>query len=387
MGLSSSGRMVILFAAACCMAALPARARAQVFTVGEKSATANIDTGFTPTRVELPGGHLNERGRRDLLRNLEAEQGFAHRVLPLGITMTLQANGKLTPGPEVYKMDLYKKGQAAAPGDRVMITAIDIKADRILIDLNGGPSPPHRFLRHIQIGVGGALSPEPDLSEQATGCRIILLFEGGVPDLAAPEVKALLEPVIDFRAKHGEQAYAETLPTPVKSAIASHEVLVGMNRRMVLASLGQPEQKMRETLDGERYEEWIYGHQPQTVKFVRFLGDRVSQVKFAAMGKAVEVHDQDELGGYLPPAPTRTIAMGDVKTEADKASGPTLLKSGETAERSQGQTNRKVQLPDDTPEPNVAPRTPPSLSAPATSGPPPPERLNPASLATVPGVN
>ena len=58
--------------------------QAQVFTVGEKTATAGLKTDFTPTRVELPDTQMTERGRRELLRNLDAEQGFAHRVLPLG---------------------------------------------------------------------------------------------------------------------------------------------------------------------------------------------------------------------------------------------------------------------------------------------------------------
>ncbi len=61
------------------------------------------------------------------------------------------ANGKLTPSPDTYKKMLYEKGQSAAPGDRVVITAMDIKADRIILDLNGGPYAKHRFLRHIQL--------------------------------------------------------------------------------------------------------------------------------------------------------------------------------------------------------------------------------------------
>ena len=43
---------------------------AQVFTVGEKSATADIATDFTPTHVPLPEGKLTERGRRDQLMEL-----------------------------------------------------------------------------------------------------------------------------------------------------------------------------------------------------------------------------------------------------------------------------------------------------------------------------
>ena len=337
---------------------------AQVFTVGEKSATADIKTDFKPTHVELPTTAMNERGRRELARNFESEQGFAHRVLPVAGILTLQANGNLTPGPDGYKRMIYEKGQAAAAGDRVVVTALEVKGDRIVVDLNGGPYVKHRFLRHIQIGVGAATTPDPDLSQQATGCRIVVVFEGGTPEVSAPELKALLEPLIDFGAKTGEQAYAQTLPAPVKDAIDHHDVAVGMNRRMVLAALGQPENKVRETVDGEKYEEWIYGHQPQTVRFVRFVGDRVTLVKTAALGKAMEVKKDEELGDALPAAPVRTVAMGDSSSDV-KASPPSLMKPGETQELSTGTTERKVQMPDAKPAP--VPATAPDHLAAASS--------------------
>ena len=324
----------------------------QVFTVGEKTATADLKLDFSPTRVELPTTAMTERGRRDLVRNLEAEQGFAHRALPLGSIVTLHANGTIAPGADAYRQMVYKKGQAASAGDRVAVTAIEVKGDHLLIDLNGGPYPKHRFLRHIQIGVGGAdTNSTAGQQDPATGCRILLVFEGGVPEVSAPEVKALLEPLIDFGVKSGEQAYADTLPTPVKSAIASHEVLVGMNHRMVLAALGQPETKIRETATEGRYEEWIYGHQPQTVKFVRFLGDRVSLIKIAALGKPMEVHDQDEMAGYLEPRPEKTITVGDGPVIADatkaKAAPPSLKMPGEPAAAADNsdRAQRKVQFP------------------------------------------
>ena len=344
-------------------------ARAQVFTVGEKTATAGIKTDFTPTRVELPDKPMTERGRRELLRDLEAEQGFAHRVLPLGSILTLEANGNLTPRDDRYKEVVYKKGQSAAPGDRVLVTALEIKGDRILIDLNGGPYVRHRFLRHIQIGVGGAMSAPPDLSEQATGCRVMLVFEGRLPEVSAPEVKALLQPVVDFGAKTGEIAYSETLPAPIKSAIDSHEVLVGMNHRMVLAALGQPEAKIREGASEGRYEEWIYGRQPQPVRFVRFVGDRVSLIKIAAVGKPVEVHDQDELADYLPAAPPRTVALGDAQPSEEKKVGPpTLKRPGEKLPvEEDGQTNRKVQFPEDRQDHQDHRPEAPSQSTPAAS--------------------
>ena len=337
------------------------RLAAQVFVVGEKTATADLATDFTPTRVDLPHDKLTERGRRDLVRNLEAEQGFAHRALPLGASLTLQANGKLTPGPEEYKQLIYKKGESAAAGDRVMITAVSFTGDRIVLDLNGGPYAKHRFLSHISIND----NPLAQQQQPVTGSRVILAFEGGVPEISAPEVKALLVPVLDFGVKRSEEAYADTLPAPLKEAIAAHDVLVGMNHRMVLAALGAPESKVREhdakDPDGARYEEWVYGHVPQTVKFVRFQGDRVVQLKIAAMGKPMEVRDKNEMGDDEPGPETRVIAMGDVKPgdseRAAHAPPPTLRQPGdpvEAAPNAAGRVQFPVQKPAPTPSPASA---------------------------------
>jgi hypothetical protein len=355
-------------------------ARAQVFVVGEKSATEGIATDFKPTHVELPGGKLGERGRRELIRNLEAEQGFAHRALPISAGITLQANGQLTPGPAEYRKLIYEKGQSAAPGDRVIITSLQIKPDRLVIDFNGGPYAKHRFLSHVQLNDAPVTANTGDI---ATGSRITLVFEGGVPEVSGPEVKALLEPLIDFGVKSSEQAYADTLPGPLKEAIAAHEVLVGMNHRMVLAALGAPENKMREQQSsdpgGGRYEEWIYGHVPQTIRFVRFVGDRVTVVEIAALGKPIEIHDKDEMGGFSPQAPTREVAMGDEQKggeESKPAAAPSLRLPGEAVpDGGPG----KVQFPTNT---QVAP-----IPAPPSADPTPPATDPGANPGMGPGAN
>ena len=324
---------------------IPVLGHAQVFVVGEKTATADLPTDFTPTDLVLPSDRLSERGRRGLVRDLNAEQGFAHKALPMGAGLTLRANGPLQQSVAEYKRMIYTKGESSAPGDRVVITALEIKGDRIILDLNGGPYAKHRFLSHVQFNDNNVVQKQP----QATGSRVTLAFEGGVPEITAPEVKALLLPLVDFGVKSSVQAYAETLPTPVKKAIAQHDVLVGMDHRMVLAALGAPESKMREHDDSDpsqaRYEEWIYGQVPKTIKFVRFTGDRVTQVKIAALGKPIEIHDKDEMSGFIAPDPSRTVLMGDVQAgeeRAVRAAPPTLRKDGEAAPaNSQG----KVQYP------------------------------------------
>ncbi|MEO6802848.1 MAG: hypothetical protein ABI197_06355, partial [Granulicella sp.] len=242
-------------------------------------------------------------------------------------------------------------GESSAPGDRIVITSISFKPDRIILDLNGGPYAKHRFLSHLSINGMPMAQPEAQL---VTGSRVMLSFEGGVPEISAPEVKALLEPVLDFGVKNSEVAYADTLPAPLKDAIAAHDVLVGMNRRMVLAAKGAPESKVREHVsddpDSPRYEEWIYGHVPETVSFVRFEGDRVALVKIAAMGRPMEIHDTNELGEYLPDPPTHEIALGDAKIgDADSGASahvapPTLRQPGEAAPPN---AEKRVQFPVD----------------------------------------
>ena len=324
-------------ASAVAQANLPTPQR-DVFVVNADSAIGDPLLGFKPTRVELTDQPMDISGKRELVRMLLMEQGFAHRALPLGAPgLVLHANGRLTVDSDTLKQRMYKKGMAAAAGDRIMITDISVLVDRIYIDVNGGPYLSHRFLRHLSIN-GAPVAGDGQVGESPTGTRITLLFEGDTPRLTGSEVKALLEPLLDFGLKSAEQAFADTLPEPIKKAIDEHEILVGMNRRMVLAALGAPESKLRErapdSTTGEVFEEWIYGHTPQTIRFVRFRGDRVILLKTAALGKPLEIADKDQLADYRDPNLTHVVALGDTATrpknaDPDATSAPSLLEPGE----------------------------------------------------------
>jgi hypothetical protein len=345
--------------------AASASARSQVFVVGEKTATADVTTEFHATHVELPQQPLDDRTRLDLIRNLEAEQGFAHRELPAGTGLVLVANGNMSPRNEEYKRMLYEKGQAAGPGERVEITSLKFKSDAIIVDFNGGPYAKHRFLSHIEIN-DIQLAPT---GAPATGFRITLAFEGGVPAVSAAEVKALLDPMVDFKAKSSVEAYTNTLAPKVKLAVESHDILVGMDRQMVLASVGPPASRHRErtasnseTASGYNYEEWIYGQTPEPIRFVRFRNGRVVRLEIAEIGKPIEVHDKNEMGNAAEPALlARTISNGDAQPTAEgdqhAAHPPTLRKPGEVIE---GASNvGKVRMPDDPDAPPKALPPPP----------------------------
>ncbi len=339
----------------------------QVFVVGVKTATDDVITEFHPTHVDLPTGNLDQRGRLDLIRNLEAEQGFAHRELPLGAGLTLIANGNMFPRDDDYKKMLYEKGQSAGPGDRMEISALKFEPEAIVIDFNGGPYAKHRFLSHISIND----NPIAQLGPAVYGCRITLIFEGGVPEISAAEVKALLDPLVDFKAKSSLEAYTNTLTPVVRNAVESHDILVGMDRRMVMASVGAPLSRHREhvTTDGTAstdpnaplYEEWIYGQPPEPTRFVRFRNGRVVRLEIAAIGKPIEVHDKNELG--VDPGPAliaRTISNGDTVATKDDDSAtrsrpPTLAKPGEVLDTPSGVG--KVNMPADPPRQLASPPT------------------------------
>ncbi len=304
-----------------------------VFVVGRDTAIGNPLEGFRPTRVDIPSESMDLSGRRELVRMLLAEQCFAHQPLPLGAPgLEMHANGRLTIDSQELQKRLYEKGMSADRGDRVVVTDIAILRDRIQVDVNGGPYLKHRFLRHISVN-DMPLAGNGQVGERATGTRITLLFEGSTPRVTAAELKSLLEPLLDFGLKTSEQAYADTLPAPIKKAIDEHEILVGMNKRMVLASLGQPESKLREraadSATGEVFEEWVFGHTPQTIRFVRFRGDRVVLLKTAALGQSIAVLDKDELAGYRDPSTVHTVALGD-SSSSDDGKAPSLRDPSET---------------------------------------------------------
>ena len=358
----------------------PAQQR-DVFVVGRETAIGNPLEGFRPTRVEIPTDPMDLSGRRELTRMLLAELCFAHQPLPLGAPgLEMHANGRLTVDGQQLQKRLYEKGMTADRGDRVMVTDIAVLRDRIQIDVNGGPYLKHRFLRHISVN-DMPLAGNGDMTERATGTRITLLFEGPTPRVTAAELKALLEPLLDFGLKSGEQAYADTLPAPIKKAIDEHQILVGMNKRMVLAAMGQPESKLREraadSATGEVFEEWVYGHTPQTIRFVRFRGDRVILLKTAALGKSIAVLDKDELAGYRDPSTLHTVALGDgAAAGGDGSKGPSLKTPGEALPEERRQMGSgPVLTPKRKPsqDPQQQPQMPPSPDLPqATPLPAPP---------------
>jgi len=324
-----------------------------------------------PTHVSLPATPLGPKARLEMIRFLQAEQGFAMRPLPRGHKgLTLEANGKLDPAGEPYLAMVTSQGLSSKPGDRVVITDVKVENNKIVLLLNGGPDSRHRFLRHIQIGAGGGMSPAvQDPGQEPVGSRLTLTFKDRVPELTGKQVEDLISPLISFQVKTPIQAFTDALPPALKAAILDHHVLVGMSTDMVLFTLGKPERKVRETEGQTPFEEWIYGKPPADVQFVRINGNRVIRVEVARMGKPPQIFDKDEVDGLMhtngtpviPDRSTRTVQMGDVQRDLDRqapAVPPSLRNPGETLPQDDPKSNREdtmkpvrfpQQAPDDHP--------------------------------------
>ncbi|MGB6689418.1 MAG: hypothetical protein WBE76_16415 [Terracidiphilus sp.] len=358
--------------AAVFLAAVPVAAqitidtRTGTVTNGTSGPVGTVDRRYAqivPTHVQLSKTPLDAKTRQELIRLMQSEQGFAMRPFPKGHKgLTLNANGTLDPAGEGYLQMITAQGMCAKPGDRVVLTDVQVEHNKILFQINGGPDRKHRFLRHVEIGTGPMMGPvtqgdDPD----PTGARLTLAFKGDVPDLTGDQVKQLLAPLIEFGVKTPVEAFTDTLPPKLKNAILGHQVLVGMSTDMVLFAKGQPNNKSRE-MDGQMpFEEWIYGKPPEDVEFVRINGNRVIRVEIAKIGKDPIIFTTDEVEGLMrtdgtpleAKNTTRTVDSGDVERNADTqapAPAPSLRNPGEKLPQDDDKDNsvgvmRPVQFP------------------------------------------
>jgi hypothetical protein len=346
---------------------------AQVFTVqrehlGPKE--ANLTT-VQPTSVALDTKPITERTKQQLIRTFQADEAFAVRPLPLGTKgVSLHANGPLTPSGSAYAEELEKYGISAKPGDRVVITKFEVRPDRILFEFNDGPEKHHHILQHVEVGGMGGMAPlAQDDGHVPVGARMTLVFNKFVPEMTAAQVRTLIAPLIDFSLKTPAEAFADTLPPKLKGAVLNHEVLVGMNREMVLKAVGQPDQKVRE-MDGQTpFEEWIYGQPPHQVQFVRFNGNRVIRLEIADVGQPPVIRDKDETDGYFAGQFVHQVRLGDAPPAAANqehapAAAPSLRQPGEQLPDAVDKDHqmKPVQFPDDE---KPKPIPPPPGSAPS----------------------
>ena len=263
------------------------------------------------------------------MRDLTAERVFVRTPLPMGERGLAIKDGKVSPSEQQVARLVMQHGFAAKPGDRVVITNVLIKEKSIVFEINGGGKKHEKWYQHVEIGANGTTTPVGGApkSLEAKGSSVTLEFDKYVPELTGEQVRDMLAPVFDFKALSQAEAYQKTLPPKVQEAIKNHQVLVGMDRDMVIYAKGRPPKKIRDKDDsGADYEEWIYGDPPQEVDFVRFQGIFVSRLEIMTVDGQKIVRTQKEVD--LQSQETELAAK---KPEQKPADAPTLLRPGEQA--------------------------------------------------------
>jgi hypothetical protein len=312
-------------------------------SAGDQKAGAKSSNAMTPQTKIL------------IMRDLTAERVFVRTPLPMGEQGLEIKNGKVSPSEQQVASLVAEHGFAAKPGDRVVITNVVVKEKAIVFDINGGGKKHQKWYQHISVGAGGGTVPVGGAPQslETKGSSVTLAFDKYVPELTGDQVREMLAPVFDFKALNQAEAYEKSLPPKVQEAIKNHQVLVGMDREMVVYAKGRAPKKVRDKDDnGTDYEEWIYGTPPEEVDFVRFQGPVVTRLEIMTVDGEKVVRTKKEID--LQSSETE---LAQKKDEQKPANAPTLLRPGEKS--------------DDSPDAQKMPPTqyPPPVNGPTTTAP------------------
>ena len=236
----------------------------------------------------------------EIVRSFTGGMVYARTTFPLGLTGLTLKHGKVTPSGSELEHLLGVSGAAARPGDPVSISSITIRDDHIHFEINGGPIRDPKWYEKITItGANGTVPlPKPKSPGNIRGSFVDLYFDNDVHELTGPQLRELLSPVFDFQAKSSLEAYIETVPPKVRDAIKDHNVLVGMNREMLVYAKGLPNRKLRENDGDTEHEDWIYGEPPHDVEFVRLVADEVVRVEIMKVNGERIVRTEKEVDAH-----------------------------------------------------------------------------------------
>jgi hypothetical protein len=282
-----------------------------------------------------------------VIRSLQSERVFARILFPQGDKGIKIKNGVVSPSDMVIAQQVAEYGAAARAGDRCVITDVKVTEKEIVLDLNGGSKKHQKWYQHIQVVSNAGATPLPGgpspQSLDAHGATVTLEFDKYVPELNGDQVRALLSPVFDFKALTPAEAYQKTLSPKLQEAIKNHQILVGMDKEMVMYSKGRPPRKIRDKdAQGQDYEEWIYGNPPEEVDFVRFKGNEVARLEIMTVDGQKVVRTEKEVD-----LPSKETEVAQQKPAAKPQNAPTLRRPGEEAEVSTTPSDHRAPRPQD----------------------------------------
>jgi hypothetical protein len=224
---------------------------------------------------------LTAESRMKIIRTLGSEYVALKVPLPINKTgLILDAKGEFD--WKKNEESSLSAGQFIAPGITVQVTNVTFAGNKMIFEINGGgKKKKKRFLERIQVGAGGGTTPlaMPTAQAPPQGSYVSIQFNKTVPDLAPEEVKEILSSVLDFSKKSAIKSFIESIPEEFQEAVKNKQAAVGMDKDLVIATLGRPLKRVREQKGEDWQEDWIYGERPHKIIFVTFLKGKVISVK------------------------------------------------------------------------------------------------------------
>jgi len=223
---------------------------------------------------------LSQDAKFEILRTVIAQQAAVRIAMPVGADgVELSDSGQIN--REKMTKQLDKDGLAIEPGKVATITQIDFGGKTIEVELDGGGKKKKGILDHIQVGVGNQTRPiGGDEKDNVKGSKIVLKFADKVPSNLTPDqLRALLDPVLDFNKSNFLKTGVDALPPEFKEAVLAKEARIGMDRSTVLLALGRPDNRVREKVDGVEQEDWIYRGKGYRTTFVTFEDNVVVRIR------------------------------------------------------------------------------------------------------------
>ncbi|MGH9581721.1 MAG: hypothetical protein ACRD4O_02155, partial [Bryobacteraceae bacterium] len=195
----------------------------------------------------LHAGKLSIDNRLAIERGMTAEYATLKVVLPHSKKpLAIHTDGSYD--QSAWEDAVQDNGPCAHVGDEVQITRVIIESKKIVFEINGGSHSGHWY-DHIQVGMGGAMTPVETNQNagQLQGSRLALVFPHGVPPLEPAEIRQMLSSIFDFSKHSAADLYFDRLPAPVQKAIKEKRAIKDMDRDEVVLSLGKPRDKSRQT--------------------------------------------------------------------------------------------------------------------------------------------
>src|SRR5215469_5149108 len=84
-----------------------------------------------------PSEKITPQTRMQVIRSLQSERVFARILFPQGDKAIKIKNGIVSPSDMVIAQEIAEHGAAAKPGDRCVITDVQVKEKEIAVDING----------------------------------------------------------------------------------------------------------------------------------------------------------------------------------------------------------------------------------------------------------